>query len=124
MIKPLLRRGGHRRVAVWQEGGDEGGVEVIDVLEVFDPVVIALRKDAFGDEVKDDFAHVARASDAPVCEECGDHRAVFVQEVVAESAQQLWSTEVGGLGFVLAGVLGHGVVQRGADEGIGLRREA
>lgn len=46
------------------------------------------------DEEEDNFADVAAFGDAPVLENGGAHRAVFLQDVVAESEQELVAANV------------------------------
>jgi len=71
-----------------EKGGGEGFLEVVDFTEVVEGVGVLLAEDTLFDEEKDDFSNVAAFGEAPILEDGGGHRTVFLEGVVTEAGDQ------------------------------------
>src|ERR1017187_3560384 len=119
-----LRRLGLRRLdgmlAFGQEGLAERLVKIIAMLKVRAAVFVGFCQPLHLDHVKDDFAEVLAGMNPPFFEHRHGHRPELLQRILADAAQQFLARDMANpaTGVFADGLLG--MVQRFADEQIGV----
>ncbi len=91
-------RGGRPRGA-GTEGGAEGVVEIVEVVEVFDFILVGFAEQAGGEEGEDDFAEVAGGADAPPFENGLGEGAERGQGVAAQAVGEFGPGDLADLFF-------------------------
>ncbi|MFT5468045.1 MAG: hypothetical protein ACI8UO_003153 [Verrucomicrobiales bacterium] len=84
----LWRACAELRFLTREKRSDEGVVEIVSVLEIFRPIVVALAKNAGFDEVENQRTDVAAVLDAPFFEHGLRHRAELIERVSTKSFEQ------------------------------------
>ena len=72
------------------EGSHKDLFKIINVLEMFDRILLGLPEYASADEIKDDVPDVLAGMDSPVIEDGYHHRSEFLESVPSHTVEQLW----------------------------------